>query len=518
MKKEKKQRKPGLIVLLAVSSALLLLVTIGLITLGFRTVLQTRYIAVIRNELTAAYEQMSETDFASDTLQTIQDEGLFVTVFDTASGQVYANGREFVFSETTPQPEQGPKPDDRRREEVFSLQQRVDRKLSGNSGTFFSGDGDEDALGVPEPEVELFRYREIELCGMQDGKYFRLSCVVSPLNTAMSLALEIATAIGLAVWVISLIVLLLLMRRILKPAKDIAQTAQKIADLDFSQRCQPALSREMNDMSQSINTMADRLQENIIALQQTNEQLSAELTERKHQQQLNVTMISNLSHDLKTPLAIISGYAEGLSEGIAKTPEQTERYCSTIFKETEHMQTIVTKMLSISRLETGEIPLRSAVFDVAELTHDIVQSFSLDIEKAALQVRYEGEDELFVYSDYECIRQVLINYIQNSIFHINGGSDIRIRLTAQKEAAEIAIANSSAPLSDEAQVKIWDKLYRGDSARQRQHGEVGLGLSIVKGNMERLGWPYGVRNLTEENMVEFYIRLPLAAPEGEGTL
>lgn len=153
------------------------------------------------------------------------------------------------------------------------------------------------------------------------------------------------------------------------------------------------------------------------------------------------------------------------------------------------------------------------------MKQDIVQSFAPDIERAAIHVRCEGEDELFVHSDYECIRQVLINFVQNAVYHINGGSDLRIRMCAQDGGvAELAVANSSAPFSDETLAHLWDKLFRGDSARQRQHGEVGLGLSIVKSNMEHLGCPYGVRNLPEEGMIEFYIRLPLAAPEGEGTL
>lgn len=110
---------------------------------------------------------------------------------------------------------------------------------------------------------------------------------------------------------------------------------------------------------------------------------------------------------------------------------------------------------------------------------------------------------------------MLTNYIQNSVYHINSGNKIRIRLSREHHYGEIAIANSSAPIPEQALDQLWNKLYRGDQARQRKHGEIGLGLSIVKGNMERLGQPYGVRNLENEGMVEFYIRLPLAEEEEE---
>lgn len=189
------------------------------------------------------------------------------------------------------------------------------------------------------------------------------------------------------------------------------------------------------------------------------------------------------------------------------------RYSSVIFRETKHMRVIVSKMLALGRLEAGETPLQSSVFEAVELVRDIVQSFRLEADRAALQIRFEGETSLPVRSDYDSIRQILTNYIQNSIYHINGGNAVRIRLSVQAQSGEIAVANSSAPLTDTE--KIWDRLYRGDSARQRQHGEIGLGLSIVRGSAERLGLPYGVRNLEEEHMVEFYIRLPLAVGQEE---
>lgn len=513
VRQRKNDRKIPMMALLSGSIAAILLINIILTNLGYSLFLQKRYVQEVKTQLTDACEEILDTGFDPDTLDAIEDNGIILFVYSTDSSKVLFDSREHSAADLSGQANVNstPKPNGRQKASIHQILEQIGQNLQDQNGSFFS----DSAVNPDTPEDTS---RQITLYGKQDGIYFSLSCIVAPLNTALSLAFRFASVTSLGVWFISFLVVLIISRRVVDAAKETSNTAQKIASLDFSKRCSPMITREMNSVAESINSMSDQLQDNISQLQNANNHLKGELSERQKQQKLNTELISNLSHDLKTPLAIISGYAEGLNDGIAKTPEQVERYSNVIFKETEHMQVIVSKMLALSRLEAGETPLLPVFFDVAELVRDIVQSFRLEIEKTQLNIVFQGETSLKVCSDYECIRQVLINYIQNSVYHINGGSKIRIRLTKLAHCGEIAIANSSAPLSAQTSEQIWNKLYRGDRARQRKHGEVGLGLSIVKGNMERLGQPYGVRNLEGEAMVEFYIRLPLADAEKEESL
>lgn len=510
-KKTPKNRKLTLTILLAGGTAIILLVNILLINLAYRTILQKRYLEVVKEQLTDACEKMTDAGFDSVALDAVEDDGILILVYDTDSETLLFDSRDHSAGNvpsgsTTQVPSANP-----HRKAVARLLSRINQNLPDGNGTFFND-------SRPDFAPEEDSSQEVTLYGRQDSICFSLSCIVAPLSTAMELAIRLASYISFSVWVISLVLIIFIAQRVVKSAREMSDTAQKIASLDFSKRCRPTITREITTVADSINAMSDQLQENITKLQDTNEQLVDELYERERQQKLSTELISNLSHDLKTPLAIVSGYAEGLSDGIAKTPEQIDRYSTTIFKETEHMQVIVSKLLAMSRLDAGETPLLPILFDVRELTDDIVQSFRLEIEKEGLEVTFTGKDALEICSDYECIRQVLTNYIQNSIYHINGGNQIRIRLCKDAHYGEIAIANSSAPFSEQALKQLWNKLYRGDRARQRKHGEIGLGLSIVKGNMERLGQPYGVRNLEDEGMVEFYIRLPLAETEEEDSL
>jgi signal transduction histidine kinase len=237
--------------------------------------------------------------------------------------------------------------------------------------------------------------------------------------------------------------------------------------------------------------------------------MQAELSERVRQQQISTELIANLSHDLKTPVAIISGYAEGLQEGVARTPEQQQTYYSMILKESEHMQELIWKLLAQSRLDSGEIPLEIEEFDLADLLDDAPDAFQREIERLELAVERDYSHPTPVRSDYESIRQSVGNYVQNAVLHINGGNRVRISTERRGALIRLHVANSSAPIPAEEAKKIWNRLYRGDPARQRHRGEAGLGLSIVKGNMDRLGLACGQQNL--DGMVDFWLDIPDAA-------
>ena len=259
--------------------------------------------------------------------------------------------------------------------------------------------------------------------------------------------------------------------------------------------------------------MADSLEANIQALTQANDRLKVELAERTRQQRITTELIANLSHDLKTPIAIISGYAEGLLEGIAQSPERQQTYYEMILRESGDMQAIVTKMLALSRLESGETPISPEVFDLAELLGAVLDSFQVELARRGITLERPKDPVCPVCSDYECVLQSVTNYIQNAVFHINNGSAIRVWLEDRGPRVRVCVANSSAPIPAEELPRLWDKLYRGDPSRQRHNGETGLGLAIVKGNMDRLGCPYGCENDEAAGMVVFWLELPKSSQE-----
>ena len=281
----------------------------------------------------------------------------------------------------------------------------------------------------------------------------------------------------------------------------------KIAELDFSERCPPKLTREMDSFSQSINTMSDRLQENITALRQTNLRLQDELAEREHQQKLNSELIANISHDLKTPIAVIGGCVEGLQEGVASAPEQRERYYEAIASENEHMLTIVTKLLALSRADR-RAPLTPADFDLARLIDEVQETYEPEIARRGVEVTLDYGRPLPVHADRASIRQCLYQFAQNALSYLDERKQIRVHAEPDGGFCRVSIRNSGGPIPASELPKLWDRLYRLDNARSREEGRAGVGLAIVKSLLERQSIEYGCRNL--EGSVEFWFRLPLA--------
>ena len=184
-----------------------------------------------------------------------------------------------------------------------------------------------------------------------------------------------------------------------------------------------------------------------------------------------------------------------------------------ILRESEEMQIIVSRMLALSRLESGAVQLEPEDFDLAELLNAILDSFDRELERRGLTLDRALPQPCPICADYECVRQSLLNYVQNAVYHINGGNRIEVRVKDRGDCVRVMVRNSSAPIPDEKAAKLWHKLYRGDPSRQRQNGEIGLGLAIVKGNMERLGCAYGFENDPDFPGVCFWLELPKADAE-----
>lgn len=476
------------------------------IILTYRVSVEQRYTENLRQALSDGLDALTAAGFSEEAAEQLGSQGQMILLLREDSGELIFHEDWGIPFFLPPEPEQGKtfEPRDRNRDGA-RLAALAEQKLGTETGSFFISDN----------ELRTSSHRQLEssvlyLCGREQGFLFALGLPVESTNTAVSLAVRYATLLGINIWVATVILVYFLVKLITNPYRRIADIAAQIAKLDFSRRCPAALTTELNDLSQSINSMADSLEANVRDLQSTNEQLQMELNARIRQQNVASELISNLSHDLKTPIAIISGYAEGLQTGVAKTPEKQQTYYEMILRESEEMQIIVSRMLALSRLESGDVKIELEDFDLAELLDEILAGFQLALERRGLQLERIGSRPCMVRTDYECARQSIMNYVQNAAYHINGGNRIEIRLEDRGERIRVRVRNSSAPIPPEKAEKLWNKLYRGDPSRQRLNGEMGLGLSIVKGNMERLGCAYGFENDPGFPGVCFWLELPKA--------
>ena len=514
MSKRPRRRYP-LWVLMSVVFAIVTTVTLPTIANAFSAKLESGLCTELESQLTDGEARMKASGFAEEVLLTLEDEGIHILVYDRQSQSVrFASGGSTHVA-TIATLSKSYTTDGQRssvQQEAAALDELVQVRLKDREVSFFVTD-----RGAP-PSVNggNLESKELFLCGRSGDLIYCLNLPVKSNNAAVKSAIEFTERVSATVWVLFVLLFVHSTKQISKRHRDIADTAARIARLDFSQRCPESFSKELDDLRLSINDMADSLEGYVNALRETNEKLQNELNERIRQQQVSADLIANLAHDLKTPIAIVAGYAEGLAEGVANTPEKQEAYCETILRESEHMQAIVTRILALGRMESGETPIKLRDFDLTLLLNEILDTFQRELERQNLCLTRAWEGACFVHTDFECARQSLINYVQNAVYHINNGNRIEVRLDDLGDRVRVRVINSAAPIPPEEAQRIWEKLYRGDPSRQRNRGEMGLGLSIVRGNMERLGNAYGCENDPDFPGVCFWLELPKAGEPEDG--
>ena len=225
---------------------------------------------------------------------------------------------------------------------------------------------------------------ELSLLGRSGGYYIEVSTQLDPIFSVAMTFTRYSIATGVIVWFATLLLVVAIERQLFQPIGEAVQVAKRIARQDFSQKCGTGgIARQSRALAESLNEMSDQLQSALSQLRQANAQLQDDIRAIERSESAMKHLIGNLSHDLKTPLALISGYAEGLSVGMAKTADQQQEYCGIILDETERMRQIITRMLQLSQLESGQVQLELERFDVARLLENTLNQFSMEMEKAA---------------------------------------------------------------------------------------------------------------------------------------
>ena len=284
-----------------------------------------------------------------------------------------------------------------------------------------------------------------------------------------------------------------------------------MSNLDFSQKYIISENKdEIDNLGMSINKLSDKLENTIKQLKTTNLELEKDVEEKSHIDEMRKSFISDVSHELKTPIALIQGYSEGLIENVNTDEESRKYYAEVILDEATKMDKLVKQLLELMKLEYGKMSFNNENFNIIELEKEILRKSEVMIQKEDIQVEMDKQEEIIVYADDFYIDQVLTNYITNAIKYstkINGEKIIRIKNEIKNNKVRISVFNTLEGLSDEELMHIWNRFYKIDESRNRADGGTGIGLSIVKAIMNNYGNEFGARNV--DGGVEFYFDLDL---------
>ena len=313
--------------------------------------------------------------------------------------------------------------------------------------------------------------------------------------------------VGILAIAVSTVVSVFISKRITDPILELTEISKHMTQLEFEVCYTPKGKRrnEIDELGTHMNEMSQALEHTISELKSANNQLLLDIEKKTQIDRQRKEFLSNVSHELKTPLALIQGYAEGLKECINDDAQSRDFYCEVIMDEADKMNQMVKKLLTLNQLESGNETITMERFDVTELIRGVLHSVDILIGQSGITVTECPAVPIYVWADEFMTEEVVTNYLSNAIHYAGGKKEISIRCREQEKNVRISVFNTGDPIPEEDIDKIWSKFYKVDKARTREYGGSGIGLSIVKAIMDSFHQQCGVIN--HEDGVEFWFEL-----------
>ncbi len=277
-------------------------------------------------------------------------------------------------------------------------------------------------------------------------------------------------------------------RKISRPISEMSEITESMAALSFDRKVKIDSGDEIGRLGSSINLLSERLSTTLSDLQKSNAQLRDEIELERQLDSMRRGFVANVSHELKTPISIISGYAEGLKLDI--NPASRESYCDTIIDESERMNRLVLSLLELSKYESGQIPLKKEIFSLSDMAKNLSERIFAD---SAVTLSLPNEEHL-TNADPMQIEQVLKSLLENAKSHTPQGGTVCVNISEQDNALRTEVHNSGSAVSEEQMPKLWQSFYRGEESHKREQSRFGLGLSIVSAICKMHGHSCGVYN------------------------
>lgn len=291
------------------------------------------------------------------------------------------------------------------------------------------------------------------------------------------LLLQVMLAIFVILIVTGFLLLLWFYRSLIIPIRQLQMAADNIKEGNLDVAIVPLNDDdEMGELAKSFEEMRLRLRDN------AQEKLESERESR--------ALISNIAHDLKTPITAVKGYAEGIMDGVANTPEKVDKYVRTIYNKANEMDTLINELTLYSKIDTNRIPYNFAKINVANYFNDCIEEVGLDLEAKGIELSYYNyvDPEVIIIADPEQLRRVINNIVNNSVKYMNKKHGfIRIRVKDVGDFIQVEMEDNGKGIAQQDLPYIFDRFFRTDESRNSATGGSGIGLSIVKKIIEDHG-------------------------------
>lgn len=336
-------------------------------------------------------------------------------------------------------------------------------------------------------------------------RYVVIESPVESIDASIAVLTRVNLMISGTVLIVAMVLAYFVAKRVAKPIESVKNVAEAVADLDFTVRadeCQPVL--ELGSLSRSINKMSDSMRGLITDLTAANAKLQADIEHQRQLDKMHREFISNVSHELKTPLFLLMMYSENLRDNADNIDR--DYYLETIIDEAKHMDAMVKSLLDISSVENGLSKMNYESLDLSAFAKHIMDKTGVIFE--GYDLAWFVEDGLHVEGDPVYLENAMNNFLTNAKSHTPEGGAIRVSLVRDGRTANFSVMNEGKAIADEDMDKIWESFYMTDKSRVRtDENHSGLGLYIVKTIVQAHRGRYGVDNVA--GGVRFWFSLPL---------
>ena len=278
------------------------------------------------------------------------------------------------------------------------------------------------------------------------------------------------------IYIVGLVLIFFISGSLSRPITEMKRITRKMANLEFDEKLPVKGSDEIGELTASVNQMADSLSGTIQALHSSNEKLEKELSKERSLEKMRRRFVSDASHELKNPISVILGYADGLLQNIPKTAAAKTEYYHIIADEANAMSTLVKNLLDLSSYEAGTFTLERETFDLHELISSAIERFGYITGEKNIRIDYQPQGRWEMTADRMRINQVVVNLLGNAFMYADDGGTIQIHLEKMDGRTKLTIANTGPLIPNKDLALIFNSFYRADT----QTSGSGLGLAIVK--------------------------------------
>ncbi len=304
---------------------------------------------------------------------------------------------------------------------------------------------------------------------------------------------RVVAIVIIAAAAVSLIAVYMITYQQVRPLRQMAHTVARFATGDYGARVRYKSNNEVGQLAQAFNEMAEAIA----------------ASEKMHR-----SFIANVSHELKTPMQTISGFIDGILDGTIP-PDKQSQYLRIVSTETKRLARLVRSMLSLSRIDSGEMKLNVSKFNITDTVFTTLLSFEQKIDEKRIEILgMEDLHQMYVRGDQDLIHQVVYNLVENAVKFTNEGGYIKIRIRQRANDIYVTIRNSGMGIPSTDLAHIFDRFYKTDKSRSQDKTGVGLGLYIVKTIITLHGGKIEARS-EEGSHCEFEFYLPVSGPPAQ---